>query len=213
MSQWLSHSTGGNDNEKPQSSYSNGPAEKETRVSNGTTVPTSSTNTAVENPILPLPVTQDSSALTRNRRNPIYSHSWRDYWAQFKRRIGTGTEPSNSSAIGESVTATAYTRRIGEQHAEWVVDGIVDEVVVDRVWTDGMLSSTTPHSECGITPEKSASQQHDQRSNDEMSVEYDGLRKPLAIIRWHTWPFLLDIFSSRFPNERTERHYAQVGFF
>ena len=211
MTPWLSHSIGDNDNEKPRSSsYSNGLTEKETRASNGTTMPTSSTNTAVENPILPLPVTQASPALSHHRRKPKYN--WRDYWAQFKRRIGTGTEPSSSSAIGESATATAYTRRVAEQHAEWVVDGIVDEVVVDRVWTEGMQSSTTHHSERGITPEKSPSQ-HDQRSNNGTSVEYNGWWKPLAIIRWHTWPFLLDIFSSRFPNERTERHYAQVGIF
>jgi hypothetical protein len=97
---------------------------------------------------------------------------------------------------------------------EWDKDGIVDEVVVDRVWTEGMQMSTTPRSECGVTPEKTSSQQHDQRSNDATSV-LDGWWsswKPLAIIRWHTWPFLVETFSSRFHDEKTERHYGQVTF-
>ena len=195
MPQWLSifsHSNGHNDG----SGASNGNAMR--------------TSTAVENHVLPFPVTQGSSATTPDQRNTT-SIGWKDYLIRFKRRIGTGTEPSSGSLIGESATESAYVRRL----AEGLGDGIVDEVVVDRPWTEGIQTSTlTPHSDCG--PEKTASQQHDQRSNDATSVVYYGwwsAWKLLAIIRWHTWPFLMEFFSSRFPDQKTERHYAQVAFF
>jgi len=216
MLKWLSvfshrNVTNDSDDEKPQSSsHSNRFGDKQTRASNGTTLPTSSSSTAVENLVLPLPVTQRGSTLTQDRRirqKPRFG--WRVYWIQFKRRIGTGTEPSSSSAVGESATEGSYSRRL----AEHLGGDHVDEVVVDRAWAEEIRTSTTPHSECGITPEKTPSQQHDQTSNDGTSVISSRLRKSLAIIRWQTWPFIMKVFSSRFPDEKTERHYAQVSFY
>ena len=166
MPQWLSmfphrNVTSDGDDEKrhgQSSSRSNDDAEKETRASNGTTMPTSSTSTAVENLVLPLPVTQPISTLTSDRR--IRQHQkfgWKVYWTRFKRRIGTGTEPSSSSVVGENGAESAYARRLAEHQIEgpWGDDHIVDEVVVDRAWTEGIQTSTTPYSECGITDRKS----------------------------------------------------------
>lgn len=208
--------TSGSDDEKPQSSsHSDHFADKQTGPSHATTAPTSSSSTAIENLVLPLPVTQRSSALTQDRRTRQKPHfGWRVYWIQFKRRIGTSTEPSSSSVVGESATEGAYERRLAGHQVEW--GDHVDQVVVDRAWAEEIRTSTTPHSECGITPEKTPSQQHDQKSNDGTSVVSDGwgrVRKTLAIIRWHTWPFIMEVFSSRFPDEKTERHYAQVSFY
>jgi len=185
--------------------------EKDTRVSNGTTVPASSRSTAVENHSLPPPVTQSNVAAANNHRNKKKVGGLSFYWVQFRKRLGTGTSPSSSSLVGESAAESAYTRRVAEQYGEGNGERIVDEIVVDRAWTEEFHTSLTPRSECGVTPE---SQQPNQISSESASVVYDGflcLCKPLAIIRWRTWPLLMKVFSSKFADEKAERHYAQVS--
>ena len=187
--------------------------EKDTRASNGTTVPASSTSTAVENQGLPPPVTQSNLASANDHRKKKVAKvgGLSFYWVQFRKRLGTGSSPSSSSLVGGSATESAYTRRVAEQYGEGYGEGIVDEIVVDRAWTEELHTSVTPHSECGVTPE---SQQPNPISSESASFIYDGfwsLCKPLAIIRWRTWPFLMKIFSSRFANEKAERHYAQAS--
>ncbi|KAF8806887.1 hypothetical protein BYT27DRAFT_7140360 [Phlegmacium glaucopus] len=120
------------------------------------------------------------------------------HWARFKRRIGTGTAPSSSSQIGESAAESSYIQRT-ETIQE---NGIVDEVVVDH------------H---GGSPAKSGeSHQFNAGGSDHDSVVYEGFWNmcfPLAIIRWRTWPFVMEIFSSRFIDEKSEQHYAQETWF
>lgn len=187
--------------------------EKDTRASNGTTALASSTSTAVENHGLPPPVTQSNLASANGHRNQKAARvgGLSFYWVQFRKRLGSGSSPSSSSLVGGSAAESAYTRRVAERYAEGDGEGIVDEIVVDRAWTEELHTSMTPHSECGVTPE---SQQPNPFSSESASVVYDGvwsLCKPLAIIRWRTWPFLMKIFSSRFADEKAERHYAQVS--
>lgn len=190
--------------------------ENDVRTSNGTMVPISTNSITVENHDLPSPVTQSALVTTNNCRNHNLAKrfgGFRFYWAKFKKRIGTGTAPSSSSLIVESAAEHAHSRRMTEQDEEGNNDSVVEEVVVDRTWTDNMQSSA--FSECVHTLEKSPSQLHIQISVETASivhVGFWGLCKPLAIIRWRTWPFLMDVFSSRFADEKTERHYAQVRY-
>jgi hypothetical protein len=179
-------------------------------MSNGTTVHVSNNSTATEHHGLPPPVTQSGIVTKIELCNRKKVGSLNYYWTRFKKRIGTGTEPSSSSFLGESAAERAYTRRAAEQYEEENNDGIVDEIVVDRTWTEEIQTAS---SECVPTLEKTPSQQHIQSSVESASIVYEGFWsfwKPLAIIRWRTWPFLMEVFSSRFADDKTERHYAQV---
>ncbi|KAJ3504573.1 hypothetical protein NLJ89_g7867 [Agrocybe chaxingu] len=135
------------------------------------------------------------------------------HWARFKKRIGTGTAPSSSSHIGDSAVETGYSRRM-EMAPE--ANDVVDEVVVDRVWTEEIKSSVT-HSDNGASPEKSGgSHQQNHGASDHGSLNYEGRWRwwtPFAIIRYRTWPLLMEIFSSRFVDEKSEQHYAQEHWF
>ncbi|KAF9525965.1 hypothetical protein CPB83DRAFT_858706 [Crepidotus variabilis] len=184
-------------------------------TSSRTAMQTPSASTALDPPLLPPPAIHSggaSSHMRRTRKKAKFG-GLTVHWARFKKRIGTGTAPSSSSMVGESAAESATTRAIGEHGYE---DDVVDEVVVDRAWTEEIKSTVTPHSEHGATPEKTASQQHNNGPSEPDSVPYEGfwsLWTPLAILRWRTWPLLLEIFSSRFVDEKAEKHYAQESWF
>lgn len=129
----------------------------------------------------------------------------------FKRRLGTGTAPSSSSLIGESAAESSYTKRM--EGAARGDEDEVNEVVVDRIWSEDIKSSTT-HSEHGASPEKSgASHPVGPSNSDHESLAPEGFWNawsPIVFFRWRFWPVIVEIFSSRFPDEKSEQHYAQV---
>ncbi|KAF8902397.1 hypothetical protein CPB84DRAFT_1678868 [Gymnopilus junonius] len=160
---------------------------------------------------LPPPVLQNGSTSQSSRKKRARVSGLAVHWARFKRRIGTGTAPSSSSVMMESAAEQSYSRRMEAMDKS----DPVDEVVVDRIWTEEIKSSVS-HSEHGGTPEKSASQQPDKNVSDHESLVEDNrwtLSTPLTIIRYRTWPFLMEIFSSRFMDTRAEQHYAQENWF
>ena len=161
---------------------------------------------------LPLPVLQTNAGNNHTRR--IHRKTARfdglvAQWAVFKRHIGTGTAPSSSSQIGESAVEHTYTQKMETIQ----MDGSIDEVVVDRVWGEE-LKSLESQSDHGASPEKFGENHHfNQGGSDHESLVYEGfwsMSSFLAIIRWRTWPFIMEIFSSRFVDEKSEQHYAQV---
>ncbi|KAF9560107.1 hypothetical protein CPC08DRAFT_708306 [Agrocybe pediades] len=164
---------------------------------------------------LPPPVVQGSSASYQTRRGKKKSARMNGlsvHWARFKKRIGTGTAPSSSSVIGESAAEQSYTRRL--EMSENI--DYVDEVVVDRNWSEEIKSSIT-QSEHGASPEKSGTSHPMERGlSDHESVAEDnfwGFSTPLTILRYRAWPLVMEIFSSRFMDDKAEQHYAQESWF
>jgi len=128
------------------------------------------------------------------------------------RRVGTGTVPSNSSIVGDSAAESSYTRRM-----EVPLDGEeVNEVVVDRAWSDEIKSSVA-HSEHGAPPEKAGSSHPiGPSSSDQDSLHHEGLMNVssrLVILRLRAWLVIVKVFSSRFADENSEQHYAQENWF
>ena len=142
---------------------------------------------------LPLPVLQTNAGNNHTRR--IHRKTARfdglvAQWAVFKRHIGTGTAPSSSSQIGESAVEHTYTQKMETIQ----MDGSIDEVVVDRVWGEE-LKSLESQSDHGASPEKSGTLI---KAGVTLYEGFWGMSSFLAIIRWRTWPFIIEIFSSRF---------------
>jgi hypothetical protein len=153
-------------------------------------------------------------------------------WARVRRRLGTGTAPSSSSAINDSTTGGhssfqhGFRRRTRDDtekadgegaDGEGDEDGTdqLDEVVVDREWSDEIKSSVA-HSEHGGTPEKSGSHHMPGTSVDRESfathIENVWLR-PFIILRWRVWPMLVEFFQTRFYDEKAENHYRKETWF
>ncbi|KAG6816144.1 hypothetical protein H0H87_008321 [Tephrocybe sp. NHM501043] len=161
-----------------------------------------------------LPVLADiasrSSSARRRRKRP--AGSLRRLWTNFKRRVGSGTAPSSSSVIEDSAE---------EPHVVPIMSGpvpndneIVDEVVVDRVWSEDI---TTTDSEHDLSPEKSdGNHRVDGSTSDGNAEESHGLWGTLPIgvvLRWRIWPAVVRFFDSRFSDPKSEAHYAQESWF
>jgi osomolarity two-component system, sensor histidine kinase SLN1 len=179
------------------------------RNSSNAGMPTPATSTAVDD-TLPVPVlARNPSFSIRRKRKSARFGGFAVYWAKLKRSVGTGTAPSSSSVVGDSAAESSYTRRM-EAHSDGEE---VNEVVVDRVWSEEIKSSVS-QSEHGATPEKSGSSHPmGPSSSDHDSLYHEGfwnLSSHLVVLRWRAWPFIVKFFSSSFADEKSEQHYAQV---
>ena len=180
------------------------------RTSSNAGMPTPATSTTVDGS-LPVPVlAHNNTAFSiRRKRKSTRFGGLVVHLVRLKRRIGTGTAPSSSSIVGDSAAESSYTRRM-----EVPLDGEeVNEVVVDRAWSDEIKSSVT-HSEHGATPEKAGSSHPIGPSpSDHDSLHHEGLMNfssRLVILGWRAWPVIVKFFSSSFADENSEQHYAQV---
>lgn len=159
---------------------------------------------------LPTPVVQSR----RGKKNARIERGLKVHWAYFKRRLGTVTAPSTSSAFepddGDSyTTGQAPLLHMGEDEA----DG-VDEVVVDREWSQEMKSSIT-HSEYG-TPDRASNAFGTTIDRESLFAHPEGRWAkfgPLVLLRWRCWPVVYDFFVSRFVDAKSERHYNRENWF
>ncbi|TFK39719.1 hypothetical protein BDQ12DRAFT_681093 [Crucibulum laeve] len=178
------------------------------------TMTTPITATAVDD-LLPVPVLQSNGnqSVASRRKKTARVGGLTVHWARLKKRIGTGTAPSSSSFIGESAAESSYTRKVENMEED---QDEVNEVVVDRVWSEEIKSSIT-HSEHGGSPEKSGSHGPiGPPASDHESIAPEGFWTStlfLAAIRYRMWPTILTFFNARFMDEKSERHYAQESWF
>ncbi|OBZ73876.1 hypothetical protein A0H81_06404 [Grifola frondosa] len=98
------------------------------------------------------------------------------------------------------------------------MDEYVDEVVVDREWSDEIKSSSITHSEHGGTPEKSGSNHLAGTNTDRESLAIHpescwGISPVLVFLRWRAWPLILSFFSTPFLDEKSEAHYVKENWF
>lgn len=171
--------------------------------------------------LLPVPVIQGpgltiGKGKTTNKSARIGAPRGRGlpaHWATFKKRFGTSTAPSTSSMIGGDSSAEDST------HPRPAMDDEkedVDEVIVDRIWSEEIKSSVA-HSDIGGSPEKSNSHLPAGTSiNHDSSEHVEGfwaVWSPWVFIRWRLWPMLMEFFTSRFSDVKAEAHYRKENWF
>ncbi len=103
---------------------------------------------------LPPPVSFPSDASspgrrTRHKKNARVSAGLRVHWDRFVRKLGSGTAPSSSSNVEDSVgESSSYPRSRAEgpvREMQLPQEDRVDEVVVDRGGSDVIKGSSGPH--------------------------------------------------------------------
>lgn len=164
-------------------------------------------------PVLPIPVTTklDPSAASPRGGSPSWPpRSLKVHWAEFKKRLGTGTAPSTSSFHDDGTTASIH----GKEPVPGRLEDEVDEVVVDREWTEGTRKTTT-RSESGH--QFNDSRQPGGTNTDHESfavVEGFWARSTILIIlRWRLWPAILRFFRPRFMDAKSETKYNKESWF
>ncbi|KAI0923514.1 hypothetical protein AcV5_009035 [Taiwanofungus camphoratus] len=171
---------------------------------------------------LPTPITQPSDFSGRRgkqKKSARVTRGLRIHWDTFKRKLGTGTAPSTSSALEPDESGDSYSNgrtRTDVQAEE--SDEHVDEVIVDRQWSDEIKSSSITHSEHGGTPEKSGSNHPNGTNTDRESLAlhpegFWSLCLPLVVLRWRLWPFIHGFFWNHFVDEKSEMHYNKENWF
>ncbi|KDQ61452.1 hypothetical protein JAAARDRAFT_510766 [Jaapia argillacea MUCL 33604] len=192
-------------------------------TSKSTPPPLDSDDDENDDPILPPPAVHrrhsgTSSSPTKHRKTARINMGMRVHWARFKKRIGTGSAPSTSSAILGSSASSAHPVVPQTDDARDEED-FVDEVVVDRNWSEELKSSVT--SEHGGSPEKSGGSHQvggpaTSTDRESFAVHAEGfwaLCLPLIVLRWRVWPAILDFFSSKYLDEKSELHYRKENWF
>ena len=174
-----------------------------------------------EAPVLPPPAA--AAAATYNRQKKTLridgGPSLRVYWTRFRRRLGAGTAPSTSSLVDSSAQGSNDGPRSDTQGGhQGEDDAEVDEVVVDRNWSDDIKSSVSL-SEQDISLDRSGGHHHvagPTTDRDSVALHtggFWGLSTPLIILRWRVFPAIVDFFSTKFPNIKSEQHYVKENWF
>ncbi|KAF9224071.1 hypothetical protein BS17DRAFT_795625 [Gyrodon lividus] len=166
---------------------------------------------------LPLPVALASTAdsTRRKKRKEARFDGFKVHWARFLKRVGTDS-PSDSSAIADSSLDSSRMRQRTED--DDVDDDEVDEIVVDRDWTEDLKSSLNRSSDHG--QEKSADV-HIQAGtgtsigHESTTIPEDGhlLWRLVYWLRWEVWPAVVKFFRVRFFDEKTEERYHKEHWF
>ena len=177
-----------------------------------------SAHSAVVDDSLPLPAQACVNPVSGRRgrwgpRTPILAASW----AKFKRRLvpETAQYASAPSFIEGTLADSAFSRVDGPPQGDGE-DEEVDEIVVDRTWSEDLKSSatrSTTHSDLGTSPEISGETGHAPSVRDRESLASRGdwaIRSPLVFLRWRLWPIFVELFCPKFENEKSEQDYAQV---
>lgn len=172
-----------------------------------------------EAPVLPPPAAA-AIATTYNRPKKTLridgGPGLRIYWARFRRRLGAGTAPSTSSLVDSSAQGSNDGFRSDIQGG-CEDETEVNEVVVDRNWSDEIKSSVSL-SEQDISLDRPGHHHVTGPNTDRDSVAlhtggFWGLSTPLIILRWRVFPAIVDFFSTKFPNKKSEQHYVKENWF
>ncbi|EIW75099.1 hypothetical protein CONPUDRAFT_85430 [Coniophora puteana RWD-64-598 SS2] len=144
------------------------------------------------------------------------------HWARFIKRVGTES-PSDSSAIVESSLGSSQRQHKPVTDEEEEDDGgEVDEIVVDRDWTEDMKSSFGP-SEQALRDRSGDSRgayggggtTTSGGGHESTALLEDGrlFQKLLIIIRWEVLPAIEKFFLVRFHDLKTEKRYRRENWF
>ena len=150
----------------------------------------------------------------RVRKQTKFSQSrLRTYWAGFTRRLGNGTAHSTSSIHdGSTVDGSHRMRELPPGDP----DDEVDEVVVDRVWFEEQINSssetesTAPGDKYGDNPTGGT---NTDRESLAVAEGFWARSSFLTILRWGIWPAFLGFFRLRFIDEKSEAQYFKESWF
>ncbi|KAF8621809.1 hypothetical protein AX15_007483 [Amanita polypyramis BW_CC] len=161
---------------------------------------------------LPFPAVQNAKAKPLFRLSSS-SHNWsciRTNWSRFKRHLDLRPSPSSSSILVDESIVESNSDVENEEKLQQENDE-VDQVVVDRAWTDE--ESSFSQLEYVIQAQKldTEKQAYDGEVEHVVGAPVPVSNKwyPLGTLRWRIWRGLIKFFCTTFPDERLEHVYAE----
>lgn len=164
--------------------------------------------------LLQLPAPVALVGTTRRKKKTARFAGLRVHWARFMKQIGADA-PSDSSAVADSSLESSLPRT--RQRTEEDVDGDgVDEIVVDRDWSEDLRSSLNHSSERGHTRSADSNAQIGTslgRGTSALSDDSHILSALYSSLRWEVWPATVKFFCVRFLDDRTEQRFRKEHWF
>ncbi|KAF8216672.1 hypothetical protein K438DRAFT_1658130 [Mycena galopus ATCC 62051] len=152
---------------------------------------------------LPVPVTQRSSSVRHAVRFRVVAEKWTGFKSYLKRTLAAPYVPT-SSAVQYEVADDINSPIARKDSMRFDDTDEVDEVVVDRSWSDDNFDTETD-SDGGA---ETASSRHDPSVTDvePVDVHLDGLWAfpPFAFCRTRMWPFIKKFYMPRFEDADEE---------
>lgn len=174
-----------------------------------------------EAPVLPPPAVAVSATYNGQKKSIRIDDGGglRVHWARFRRHLGTGTSLSTSSLVEDSAPSS-NAGLCGDSQGEHQCedDAEVNEVVVDRNWSEESKSFVSL-SEQNLSLDRPgghhpiASPSTERESDALHAGGFWGLCTPLIILRWRVFPAIVDFFSPKFLNQKSELHYVKENWF
>lgn len=163
---------------------------------------------------LPLPVALAGTQGSSNRRKTKSARfaGIRVYWTRFIKRIGTDSPSDSSTAPDTSFESNPSCR----QSEDDVEGDEVDEIVVDRDWTEDLRSSLNLPSERGPTRSFDSHPQIGTSLGRDATVMPDDTHffsASLWSLRWRVWPAIVNFFCVRFLDDKTEERFHKEHWF
>lgn len=156
---------------------------------------------------LPVPVVLAAplASLRRKKMKTARFAGLKVHWARLVKRVGADF-PSDSSAVADSSIESNQAPQRTDVDVE--VDE-VDEIVVDRDWTEDLRNSINQPSERGHT------RSSDSLGRDPTPTPEDPnfLSMVLWSFRWEAWPAIVKFFCVRFLDDRTEQRFHKEHLF
>lgn len=199
----------------PNESQSPSTSNSQTLQGTNTNDHTPPSATPIDPILLPIPVTTklDPSAASLRKSDPLwFARRLRIHWVEFKKRLGTGTAPSTSSIHDDTTTGSVH----GKEPVPAQLEDEVDEVVVDREWTEDARKTTTKSESAhpfndGRQPGAGGTNTDHESFN---VVEGFWARSTvLIVLRWRLWPAVLGFFRPQFMDAKSEAQYSKESWF
>jgi len=166
--------------------------------------------------LLPAPATarDRSSHPRRNSKSVQISVGWRAHWTAFKKQITSGTAPSSSSSPdGSTGTGTMSSVHKVQGSTMGEQDGLVDLVVVDRLWGEDKGRSTKSDSNEETHAENRLGTTNTDRNSSEADSGFWASSPILHFLRWRLWPPIWGFFRLRFVDHKFEATYIKETWF
>ncbi|KAF8555658.1 Tco5, signal transduction HAMP domain histidine kinase [Imleria badia] len=163
---------------------------------------------------LPVPVALAGTQVSSRRRKTKTARfaGIKAHLMRFIKRVGADS-PSDSSAVSDSCFESNQTR---QQTDDGVEGDEVDEIVVDRDWTEDLRTSLDQPSERGPTRSSdSIAQIGTSLGRDTFALPDDSyfFSASLWSLRWKAWPAIVKFFYVRFLDDRTEERFHKEHWF
>ncbi|KAG9313135.1 Tco5, signal transduction HAMP domain histidine kinase [Chiua virens] len=160
---------------------------------------------------VPAPLAGPTASARRKKKRSTRFAGLKVHWAHFVKRVSADSLSDSSTLPDGSLESHPVRRRTDEA----VEADQVDQIVVDRDWTEDLASSLNQPSERGHTRSSDSAQLGSSLGRATTATADDTHILSLIFwsLRWEAWPAIVKFFATRFLDDKTEQRFYKEHWF